>query len=443
MTASSLQISQVLLVDDEENIVKSISRLLLDDEDLLVHTASSGEEGLEVLRANPGIALILSDQRMPGMSGAEFLEKSRQISPDTVRMVLTGYADINATMDAINKGGASRYISKPWDDGMLVQTIRDGVRQFTLQQENRRLTELVQKQNLELQEWNTNLKQKVLDHTGTIRKQNEELSDKNLRIKRSFSEIIGVFSRLVELTGRRQQNHAHNVAEISIGIAKDLGLSEKEVEQIQTAALLHDIGEIGIPDSILGMKLPMMSSEERRIYLQHAVRGQTAIDAVEEMREVGRIVRHHHEHFDGKGYPDGVAGDGIPVGARIIAIADFIDREMSDQSGEVALDSALTKAQGQQGKQLDPTLIKHARRYARYLYFTIGNSQREGVEREYQPNELTTGLELTRNIVSGTGMLLLGQGTILDLHMIDSIRHFYKNDPPHGGIFAVVTSEKK
>jgi response regulator RpfG family c-di-GMP phosphodiesterase len=443
MTEPSFTLSQVLLVDDEENILKSVSRLLMDDEDLMVLTASSGEEGLKLISANPGIALILSDQRMPGMSGAEFLEKSRAIIPGAVRMVLTGYADINATMDAINKGGAARYITKPWDDSMLVQTIRDGVRQFRLQQENLRLTNLVQQQNLELQEWNNNLKKKVLEQTATIRKQLEDLSGKNVCIKRSFTQSIGVFSRLVELIGRRQQNHARNVAEITVGIAKDLALSEDDVERIQTAALLHDIGEIGIPDVVLDMKLSMMGKEERRIYLQHAVRGQTAIDTVEELRDVGKIIRHHHEYFDGKGYPDGLAGEKIPLGSRIIAIADFIDREMSDQSGEIALEGVLSKVQSLQGMQFDPTLVKHARRYARYLYFTLGNGQREGVEYEYHPNELSPGLELTRNVFSGTGVLLLGKGTVLDQQQIDSIQYFYLNDPPTQGVFAVAQREKK
>lgn len=442
MTIESTQeISKILLVDDEENITRAISRLLMEEEDLDVLTASSGDDGLDLLRRHPNVALILSDQRMPGMSGAEFLQLSKAIAPEAIRMVLTGYADISLVIDAINKGGAARYITKPWDDGMLVQTIRDGVKQFRLLQENRRLSALVQKQNDELKEWNTNLKQKVMEHTVTIRKQNEDLAEKNRLIGESFKGIIAAFSRLVELCGRSSQSHSRNVATMAIGIAKDLGLPEKEQEMIQTAALLHDIGEIGIPTAILEMKMSAMNTEEKRVYLQHAVRGQTAIDAVEGLREVGVLIRHHHEHFDGSGFPEGIAGEAIPLGARIIAIADFIDREMANQSGEIALNMTLSKVLNQQGHQLDPTLVKHAKRYARYQYFTPTGRQKDDTEREYQVSELVAGLQLTRNFQSGTGLLLLAKGTILDWHKIDAIRRYYQIDPPQGGIFAMTARQ--
>lgn len=117
--------STILVVDDEENILRAIVRLLMEENDINVLTAGSGSEGLSVLQAHPDVALILSDQRMPGMTGAEFLQQAKSLVPEAIRMVLTGYADINATMDAINKGGASCYITKPWDDGMLVQTLTE------------------------------------------------------------------------------------------------------------------------------------------------------------------------------------------------------------------------------------------------------------------------------------------------------------------------------
>ncbi|WP_291316625.1 response regulator [Desulfuromonas sp.] len=105
----------VLFVDDEKSILNALQRLLM-EEDYEVITANSGEEGLEILREEERIGLIVSDQRMPGLSGAQFLEQAKEMAPEALRIMLTGYADINATIDAINKGGACRYISKPWDD---------------------------------------------------------------------------------------------------------------------------------------------------------------------------------------------------------------------------------------------------------------------------------------------------------------------------------------
>ena len=123
---------KVLFVDDERKILGSLRRLML-DEDVQVFTASSGEDGLEVLRINPEIGVIVSDQRMPGLSGVSFLKQSRKIAPDAYRIVLSGYADMYAAMDAINQGGAWRYMTKPWNDDDMLGAIRQAAQQYRVE----------------------------------------------------------------------------------------------------------------------------------------------------------------------------------------------------------------------------------------------------------------------------------------------------------------------
>jgi response regulator RpfG family c-di-GMP phosphodiesterase len=431
------QISKVLLVDDEENILNAITRLLLEDDDLEVLTAVSGEKGLELLRQHSDVAVILSDQRMPGMNGAEFLHQARSIAPEAIRMILTGYADINAATDAINKGGASRYISKPWDDEMLAQAIRDGVNHYRLIEENRRLTAVVKQQNEELQEWNANLKSRVMEQTAVIRKQNDDLAVRNARIQEAFNGTIAAFSRLFELCSPTLHSHAKNVAELAVGTAKHLQLDTAEIETIRIAALLHDIGVIGIPEQILVKKNLDMTPEERTIFQQHSVRGQTAIDAVEALRQAGLLIRHHHEHYNGKGYPDGLTQDEIPLGARIIGFADYVDREMAGRRGEQVLESVLQMAMLQLGTVLDPKLITGIKNSAKYLYFKL-ETRTPGIENEYSPLELVSGMEVTRDIYSGTGLLLINKGVTLDRQMIESIQRYYEIDPPKKRIYAII-----
>jgi len=117
-------VATVLVVDDEENILRAVRRLFMDEPGEML-TASSGPAGLDILRATKGIGVIVSDQRMPGMSGAEFLEKSREFAPNAIRIVLTGYADLASAVDAINKGGAWKYLAKPWNDEDLVKVVRE------------------------------------------------------------------------------------------------------------------------------------------------------------------------------------------------------------------------------------------------------------------------------------------------------------------------------
>ncbi len=423
---------KVLFVDDEENILKALERLML-DEQFETLTAASANDALELLQHTAGVGLIVSDQRMPGVTGVEFLEQARVIAPDALRIMLTGYADIQATMGAINRGGAYRYITKPWNDEELLQTIRDGITHYRLLLENRQLTETVNRQNEELKEWNSRLKERVLEHTARIRLQNEELAARGEMLQGAFRGTIQAFAKLVEFGGRRH-NHSRNVAEISVNICRELGISAEETDKIRIAALLHDIGEIGISETILEKGIQEMNPEELQTYLQHAVRGQAAIDAVEELREVGVLIRHHHEQFNGKGYPDGLAGEAIPLGSRIIAMADYVDLEMGDDSGEKALEALFTKIALHAGVSLDPALVRPVKHFARYRYFAPNVKQHGGIE-ELKPNQLLEGMRVVRDLYSGTGILLVSYNTVLDRQMVNSIRRYYEIDPPNKGIF--------
>ncbi|OGU06588.1 MAG: phosphohydrolase [Geobacteraceae bacterium GWC2_58_44] len=427
---------KVLLVDDEENIVRSITRLLLEEElDLDVMSATSGAQGLEALGKHPDVALILSDQRMPGMSGAEFLQKAREIAPDAVRMVLTGYADMAATMDAINKGGTSRYLTKPWDDNVLRRTIVEGVEQYRLVQENRSLTARVEEQNRELAEWNAGLKGRVLEQTSTIRRQNQELQERNRLIGDSFRHTILAFSRLIELHSSRLQEHTRNVTELAVQGARALGLGAQQIETVRTAALLHDVGVIGIASEILDKRMEGMPREELDIFLQHAVRGQTAVDAVQELREAGLLIRHHHEQYDGRGFPDRISGQAIPLGARIIAFADYVDRELEEQRGEVAVTAVLAKAARELGTKLDPALYAVLEPHIRALYIPARSRRAEAAEKELRPKQLLEGMTITRNLYSGSGLLLWTKGTVLDAAKIMTVVRHYNIDPPQGGVY--------
>lgn len=427
---------QVLLVDDEENILKSLQRLLMDEE-FEVHTASSAEQGIAAVKGLDNVGLIISDQRMPGMNGSEFLQYCREAVPHALRILLTGYSDITATIDAINKGGAYRYISKPWNDTELTQTIRDAVRQYALLTENRRLNEIVRQQNEELQEWNRNLKGRVLEQTTAIRQKNEELHVLLKRVKEDYDAIIAVFSGLVEMHGGKLRQHSRNVAELSVNAARELGISGNDLETIRIAALLHDIGEIGIPERILALDREAMNAEERKQYQQHPIRGQVAIDTIEGLRPAGMLIRHHHENLDGSGFPDRLAGDAIPLGARIIAFADHIDKASEVCRGDIS-DQALVRAGLVVGMQLDPALQKAFRKVAHYTYFSMGAEEKELVEVELDPKELKEGMFLSRDVSSASGILLLSRGVALDVTKLAAIRRNYELDAPSHGVFVMV-----
>lgn len=427
----------ILLVDDEENILRALQRLLMDEEGVEISTATSGEEGLSLLPSLSNLGLIISDQRMPGMSGAQFLEQARVVCADASRIILTGYADVTAAVDAINKGGAWRYLAKPWNDEELVRVIKEGLERYRIIIENRRLSALVIKQNQELEEWNSGLKQRVLAQTTEIRKKNEELTLANSRLKGAFDGVIDSFAELINMRDKRYRRHGQNVSSLARHAAQQLHLPAEEVETIRVAGLLHDIGELGIPDEILQKEPDAMTTEELVAYRCHPVRGQTAIDAVEHLRPAGLLIRHHHEQWSGKGFPDGLSGEAIPLGARILACADLIDKIVGNDPGEPSLGRALASVELELGQTLDPSLLPVFRSTVKYTY-AFAEKEQTLKELEVKPINLYVGMKLARDVVSGTGLLLLKQGEELDADRIASISRYYRIDPPAHGVFVQV-----
>jgi response regulator RpfG family c-di-GMP phosphodiesterase len=427
---------KVLLVDDEENILRSLKRLLMEEE-IEVLTATSGDKALAALEGYKDIGLIISDQRMPGLTGVDFLEQAKKIRPQAIRILLTGYSDINAAVDAINRGGASKYLTKPWKDEEIIMNVREACRTYVLMEKNKRLSAIVQQQNEELNRWTQELEIMVQEHTMELSRQNDELKKLNTRQKGNFNSIISSLSALIELRDKDVRNHSRNVAEISSKIAVAMGLPKDEVEIILVASLLHDIGKIGLADSLIMKEINELTPEGWKEFCLHPVRGQAAIDSIEDLREAGILIRHHHETYDGTGFPDGLHGDDIPMGARIMAMADFFDRSMGRVFSVTAIDQTLLATQEELEKKFDPRIFPYLQKPVTDLYKRLLASAKN-VEREFEVIDLKEGMMLSRDVKSGTGLLLLSKGVRLDGSAIEAIKRYYRIDPPPRGVFVWV-----
>jgi putative nucleotidyltransferase with HDIG domain len=426
----------VMFVDDEENILLTLERLLM-DEDYEIVTALSGEEALEKLKGLNNVGVIVSDQRMSGMNGAEFMFLSRDICPHCVRILLTGYSDINSTIDAINRGGAHRYLSKPWNDTELIQTIREALAQYRRDMEARHLNEVINQQKLELETWNENLKKRLLQNTATIREQKTTIND--LSERTPLEVVYRTFDNMLEVFGDRGAVHARTVSILATDAARKLGLDAEEIAIIRLAALLHDLGKLGTLSASLH-KLPNdLTESEAADYRQHPVRGAEMFAKVAEMGPVVSLIRGHHEAYNGSGFPDGLQGEEIPVGARLIAIADQIDKSARSVEKHRA-NYALMNARYHGGIQLDPHLIDKFRGIAGIVYY-------EGVkvstldEVEVTPENVVPGMILNRDVVGANGMLLMQRGTVLDFAKVALIRSQFQKNMAHPGIFVQVSEE--
>ncbi len=314
----------ILFVDDEQAITKALKRLFR-KEGFNILTASGGSEGLEFLEKSEGkVSLIISDQRMPKMNGAEFLEKSRLICPDAVRFLLTGYSDMDAVVDAVNKGEIHRYMTKPWNDEDIVLQVRQGIAQYDLVAENRRLVELTKDQNEKLNDLNRNLEKKIYERSRVILQKNKELQVSNLRLEDSFKDAVRLLSSLIGTLNPGLGEYMRHVAFLSRCVGEEFGLKKEQLDQIELAGKIHDIGLLGLPEKILEKDVEGMTESEFKMFSQHPFIGSVCLESVEQLGKIGEFVLCHHECIDGSGFPSGISGDAIPLGARIIgAVGDY------------------------------------------------------------------------------------------------------------------------
>ena len=429
----------ILFVDDDENVLRSLKRLFF-EESFEVLTAGSGKEALEILK-NKEVGVIVSDQRMPEMDGTQFLERAKKLAPCSVRIILSGHADVNAAMDAINKGGAWQYITKPWDDNELLIAVKNAIETYKITRENIYLTQLTIKQNQELQRWSTELVIHVQEQTIDLSRRNQELIALNDQLDKNMQFTITSFSNLIDLRDNTVCNHSSNVASFAAAIADRVSLTENEKKTIFIAAQLHDIGKIGIPDIILQKDPAALTPDEMVAYKKHPILGQSVVDAVEGLRDAGILIRHHHESFDGSGFPDRLHGAAIPLGSRIIAIADAFDRTAVIGNGSVEIPKALSIIKSLLNKQFDPGLFEHIRRIIieKTASLVLADSD---VVTEMLPNELLPGMLVSRDVRTGTGLLLLTRGVVLDEKHIDTIQRSYRLDPAQTGVYVRVDKNR-
>ena len=409
----------LLCVDDEQNILSALRRLFRHD-GYRVLTAISGDAGIKLLESEQ-VDLVISDMRMPEMDGARFLEVVSSRWPDTSRILLTGHADITSTIEAINQGQIFRYISKPWDDQDVRLIVRHALEHKQLERDKRRLEALTRRQNEELRELNAGLEARVEERTVELRLAHDALAAANEKLKTSFLTSIKVFSNLIEVTEGPRSGHSRRVADLARRIAVKIGLDRTATQDVMLAGLLHDIGKIGMPDALIAKSVSQMNTEEFILFKKHPIKGELALMALDSLRSAARLLRSHHERYDGQGYPDGLSATVIPLGARILAVANDYDGLQIGSFSAKRLTSveALAFLQQSRGKRYDPQVLD--------AFANLNDSEiADKVQKEWAlgPNSLRPGMVLSRDLVSCEGALLLAADFLLDDSLIKQIRGY-------------------
>ena len=327
---------RILIVDDEDSIREIVSSML-SSASFNCTRASSGKEALALLQSGEEFELMLSDMMMPEMDGEALLAATKERFPDMPVVMVTAMHDISIALSAI-RNGAYDYLLKPFDREQLLATVRRAL-------ENRRL-------KLENRAYQTNLEALVTART-------EQLRQAVSTLERSYDITLEALGNALDLKDAETEGHSKRVTAFTIAIARAMGLSADQIRVIARGAFLHDIGKMAIPDAIL-RKPGALDEDEIAIMREHCYRGYQILRRIPFLTEAAEIVYAHQEKYDGTGYPRGLKGEQIPLGARIFSVADTLDAMTSNRPYRAAqpLSAAREEIHRWSGRQFDPSVVK-------------------------------------------------------------------------------------
>ena len=326
---------RILIVDDEEMILSVLSQRLTREGYSCV-TARNGKEALNHFYKNT-FSLIISDINMPEMGGIELLKKLKAVHPNVLVIMVTAYPEVDLAIEAMRLG-AYDFIIKPADLELVILSVKKAM-------EKKRLEE-------ELEIYHKNLERLVGERTSKLQRAYRTL-------KKAHLDSVRVLVEAIDAKDPYTRGHSDRVRRMGLQIATFLGFSEERMEMLEYGALLHDIGKIGIKDEIL-QKPGTLSPEEYQSIQEHPLIGAKIVEGIDFFKDKIPMIRHHHEHFDGTGYPDGLVGEAIPVEARIIAVPDAFDAMASLRPHQraMALEGVLLEMEKCKGGQFDPKILE-------------------------------------------------------------------------------------
>jgi len=302
----------VLFVDDNNFTLEIVKGLLADCDDFRLLTAGSAVEALQIIRGEE-IAVVVSDNIMPVISGLDFLSSLKKISPDTVKILTSAYADLASALAAINRSEVYRYILKPWKDEELIATVRDALGRYHLTQ----------------------------------------------AMHRDDEDVLRSLAQTIELKDPLTRGHCDRVAVYAMLIAEKYGLSRIMLREIKYGSWLHDCGKIGIPELILNGP-GGLSEDQYETMKQHSYWGADVAAKANLSQMTRNIIHFHHERYDGTGYPNGLKGEEIPLEARIVSVADVFDALSSERPYRQSFsrDETIKKISAMSGASLDPQFVE-------------------------------------------------------------------------------------
>jgi response regulator RpfG family c-di-GMP phosphodiesterase len=412
---------KVLCVDDEVNILKSLRRLFI-TEPLELMAASSGAEALELMNHHQ-FDLIISDMRMPSMDGAEFLTRAYQIQPESYRILMTGYADIQSTIAAVNSGKISRYIAKPWNNQELIIAVQDGLKLVMLQKHNHALQQQVLEQNRQLKLLNQDLENRVELRTTQLKQILTQLKFSMKQVENQNQSLMKVLYNQINVNPLIDGQFALRLSYLCRNLARHMGLSPQQQEHLALAGMLSEIGLSGLPPTLLSKPTRTLDENEWLRYREHTRFAEEILSPATAMAPVAEIIRHQYEVFNGSGYPDQLNAEHIPLGSRILAVArdyyGYLNGRLLPR--RIDANNALRMMRQQQGAIYDPLVLMALSEISAGAV-PVETVRSPSLSGSLSLDQLQPGMKLKANVYNQKNMLLLPEGQILTEAVLTKLR---------------------
>ncbi|WP_434676339.1 HD domain-containing phosphohydrolase [Pseudomonas sp. D3-10] len=434
------KVQSVLLVDDEESILNSLRRLLR-NQPYEILLANSGAKALEILKERP-VDLVMTDARMPHMDGATLLGHIRQLYPFTMRILLTGYADVGIMTKAINEGQLHRYLSKPWNDEELVIALQQSLAHQHSESERQRLEALTRQQYIQLKTLNATLENRVAARTAELQQTSDMLDLAYEELKRSYITGTEVFSQLSNLRVPKTKQTNQQVIELIRAYSESQGLDQPTSRDLTMAAALYNLGKLSWTDSMMVTPSDMLRHTDRDLYRAYPKQSESLLMALDPMKDAARIILHHQERWDGSGFPNRLKGDAIPVGSRLLKLAvDFVELQKGlILERQMTSDEAFIYIRTYAGKLYDPDMLElFIEVCVAHLRDTLLTNPEILI---LSTRQLTPGMVLARNLNADNGMLLLNTGKVLSGPLIEKLIGFEQLEGAKYNVFVTVSPER-
>lgn len=363
MQSMSREFLDLLVIDDEPEILRLIEDTLR-DQHIHVRLAASVAVARTELQKHP-FRVILTDQRLPDGNGLDLLAEAATIGHEPIPMLMTGLVDVNLAIEAINRGGIYKLLTKPLIPLQLIQTVRLALDQHRRNCERSRLasevlhySEQLRKQSAQHEQGIAAAHDRLRSSARTMETQQQVITRLYSELQQSYLSTVMSLSEVIDARDRYTRGHCDRVYHYCELIANELGLDEPLRNDLRIASALHDLGKIGVPDAILRKGGPL-ESHELSVMKSHPTLTEKILEPLPFLESVRRIVREHHERFNGTGYPAGLNGTEICIGARILSVADAFDAMCSDRPYRAALEPeiALRELQSEAGRQFCPMCV--------------------------------------------------------------------------------------